>query len=133
MNSNFDRAEHLKQVHNNRKALTHEKVDKAIQKLIKKKHLINFNTVSEESGVSKKTLYENEDIKERIEALRRQQSHVPKPSDIKQEMDEKNKDAIIASLKRKMKKIQEENTKLREQIKAIYAKIYDKELNQEKF
>ena len=67
--------------------------------------LINFNTVSEESGVSKKILYENEDIKERIEALRRQQSHVPKPSDIKQEIDDKNKYVLIASLKRKIKKL----------------------------
>jgi len=48
------------------------------------------------------------------------------PKQIKQEMDENNKDAIIASLKRKMKKLEEENNKLREQLKFSYAEVYQK-------
>ena len=75
--SNYNRTEHLKELHNKRKAITQEKVDKAIQRLIKAQKPINFNSVANESGVTKKTLYDNKYIRERIENLRRQQSQVP--------------------------------------------------------
>ena len=104
--------------------MTQEKVDKAIQRLIKAQKAINFNSVASESGVSKKTLYDNEDIRERIETLRHQQSQVPTPSQVKREMDDNNKDAIIASLKRKIKRLEEENKELKEQVKINYAEIY---------
>ena len=77
--SNYNRTEHLKELHSKRKAMTQEKVDKAIQRLIKAQKAINFNSVANESGVTKKTLYDNNDIRERIETLRYQQSQVPTP------------------------------------------------------
>ncbi len=39
-------------------------------------------------------------------------------------MDENNKDAIIVSLKRKIKKLDEENKELCEQLKFTYAEVY---------
>lgn len=39
-------------------------------------------------------------------------------------MNENSKDAIIASLKRKIKRLEEENKNLREQIKVNYAEVY---------
>ena len=45
------------------KRITKESVDKAIQRLIKVKKHINFNNVLSESGVTKKTLYDNKDIR----------------------------------------------------------------------
>ena len=60
--SNYNRTEHLKELHNKRKAITQEKVDKAIQRLIKAQKPINFNSVANESGVTKKTLYDNKYI-----------------------------------------------------------------------
>lgn len=122
--SDYNRTEHLKELHNKRKAITQEKVDKAIQRLIKAQKSINFNSVASESRVSKKTLYDNKDIRERIETLRYQQSQVPTPSQVKREMNDNNKDAIIASLKRKIKRLEEENKELREQLKVNYADIY---------
>ena len=116
--SNYNRTEHLKELHNKRKAITQEKVDKAIQRLIKAQKPINFNSVANESGVTKKTLYDNKYIRERIENLRRQQSQV------KREMNDNNKDAIIASLKRKIKRLEEEKKELKEQLKVNYADIY---------
>ena len=124
--SNYNRTEHLKELHSKRKAMTQEKVDKAIQRLVKAQKAINFNSVANESGVTKKTLYDNKDIRERIETLRNQQLQVPTPSQVKREMDDNNKDAIIASLKRTIKKLEEENKKLKEQIKVNYADIYNK-------
>ena len=122
----FDRKEQLKQLHKERKAITQQKVDDAIRRLIKSQKAINFNSVSNESGITKKTLYDNKDIRERIETLRNQQLQVPTPSQVKREMDDNNKDAIIASLKRTIKKLEEENKKLKEQIKVNYADIYNK-------
>ncbi|WP_207652845.1 hypothetical protein [Anaeromicrobium sediminis] len=56
--------------------------------------------------------------------LTHQQSQVPTPSQVKREMDENNKDALIASLKRRIKKLEEENKGLREQLKINYADIF---------
>lgn len=124
--SEYNRTEQLKELHSKRKAITQEKVDKAIQRLIKAQKPINFNSVANESGVTKKTLYDNKNIRERIEILRYQQSQVPTPSQVKREMDNNNKDAIIASLKRKIKRLEEENKELKEQLKINYGEIYNK-------
>lgn len=124
--SKYDRKEHLKQVHEARRANTLNKVDEAIKCLIKAKERINFNSVAIEAGVSKATLYNNADIRERIEALRQQQSQAPTPKQVKREMNESNKDALIESLKRKVKKLEDENKQLRDQLKVAYAEVYKK-------
>ncbi|MED3033999.1 transposase [Bacillus thuringiensis] len=120
----YDRKEHLKKIHASRKASTYQKVDKGIKKLIRANERINFNSVSKEAGVSKATLYKTEELRDRIEMLRQQQLQVPTPKQVKREMSDNNKDAIIASLKRRMKKLEDENKKLREQLKVSYADIY---------
>lgn len=87
-------------------------MDESIRRLVRAKEGINFNSVATDAGVSKATLFNSPEIGVRIESLRQQQAQVPTPKQIKREMDENNKDAIIASLKRKMKKLEEENKKL---------------------
>lgn len=77
--ANYDRTAHLKRIHAQRKANTLEKVDQAIKRLLRANKSINFNSVSEESGVSKASLYNHSDIRERIESFRRQQSQAPTP------------------------------------------------------
>ena len=57
-----------------------------------------------ENGVTKATLYNNIQIKERIEFLRLQEPKVPTRAQVKREMDDNNKDAIIESLRRRIKK-----------------------------
>ena len=123
--SGYNRTEHLKELHDKRKALTQERVDSAIRRLIKTQKSINFNSVANESGITKTTLYNNKDIKERIETLRHQQAQVPTPSQVKREMNDNNKDAIISSLKRKIKRLEEENKELKEQVKINYAELYE--------
>ena len=49
---------------------TIDKVNKAIDKLKRKNKPINFETVSKEAGVSRATLYNNAQVKERILSLR---------------------------------------------------------------
>lgn len=87
---------------------------------------INFNSVSSEADVSKATLYNNKDFRSRIETLRNQQSQVPSAKQVKRAMNENNKDALIASLKRKNQKLEEKNKQLREQLKVSYAEVYKK-------
>jgi hypothetical protein len=122
--ANYDRKEHLKAIHASRKATTSQKVDKAIQRLVRANDPINFNSVASEAGVAKATLYNNRELRERIESLRQQQAEAPTPKQIKREMNENNKDAIIDSLKRRIKKLEEENKELRGQLKVVYADVY---------
>lgn len=124
--ANYDRKEHLKAIHASRKAATYQKVDKAIQRLVRANENINFNSVANEAGVAKATLYNNHELRDRIESLRQKQAQDPTPKQVKREIDGHNKDAIIASLKRKIKKLDEENKELREQLKFAYAEVYKK-------
>lgn len=48
------------------------------------------------------------------------------PKQVKREMNDNNKDAIIASLKRKIKKLEEEKEELREPLKVVYSEAYKK-------
>lgn len=121
---NYDLKEHLDNLHKKRRSRTNEKVDAAIAELIKKNEKVNFNSVSEVSGVTKATLYRNAEIRERIETLRFQQSKVLKPSQIKRQMNDENKDAIIASLKRRITKLERENERLKEQVKINYGEMF---------
>lgn len=54
-----------------------ERVDKAIQQLLKEKGKITFNSVAEIANVSKKYLYDNHF--DRIDTLRKQQEGLPSP------------------------------------------------------
>ena len=124
---NFNRKEHLQRVHENRKATTAKKVDYAINTLITQRKKVNFNNVSKEAGVSKATLYSNTIYRSRIETLRN--------ASIQQEKFDKktatnystSKDALIESLKRKNRKLEIENYKLRNDLKVAYGQIYQKD------
>ncbi|HHT7240210.1 MULTISPECIES: DUF6262 family protein [Bacillus] len=123
---NYDRRKQLKAIHASRKALTYRKVDEAIQRLLRANENINFNSVAGEAGVAKATLYNNCELRERIETLRQQQAQSPTAKQLKREMNDSNKDAIIESLKRRIKKLEGENKQLREQLKIAYAEVYRK-------
>jgi hypothetical protein len=120
----YDRKEQLREVHESRKASTLQKVNEAIQRLLRASENINFNSVAWEAGVSKATLYNHKELRDRIEGLRKQQSHAPTSKQVKREMDDNNKDAIIASQQRRIKKLEIENKQLREQLKVAYADVY---------
>jgi hypothetical protein len=109
-----------------KKQKTFEKVDTTIKEMIKQHKRINFNSVAEESGVSKSFLYKYSEIRFRIEALRKQEEGLETPKQTKREMSEKSKDVIIASLRKRNKNLEEENKKLKEQLKVEWAAIYKK-------
>lgn len=82
--------------------------------------------MASEAGVAKATLYNNLVLRERIETLRQQQVTVPTKKQIQRKMNDNNKDALIDSLKRKIKRLEQENKDLRGQLKVAYADIYKK-------
>ncbi|WP_243521811.1 DUF6262 family protein [Bacillus pseudomycoides] len=122
--ASYDRIEQLKAIHASRKAVTSQKVDEAIQRLVRANQNINFNSVANEAGIAKATLYNNQNFRERIESLRQQQAQTSTKKQIKHETSDRNKDVIIESLKRRIKKVEEENKELREQLKFAYADVY---------
>ncbi|KXY71184.1 DUF6262 family protein [Bacillus sp. FSL W7-1294] len=122
--NNYNRKEQLKAIHASRKAVTTQKVDEAIKRLVRANQNINFNSVASEAGVAKATLYNNKQFRTRIETLRQQQSQAPTSKQTKREMSDSNKDIIIESLKRRIKKIEAENQQLRNQLKIAYADVY---------
>ncbi|MHC5935481.1 DUF6262 family protein [Nostoc sp.] len=99
-----------------------EKVEQGIQKLIKERQVINFNTVAKASGLSKAWLYKEPEIKARIEHLRENNSQT-KEIPAKQRSSDASKDAIIKTLKERIKRVEAENRGLRDQHEAIYGRI----------
>jgi len=104
---------------------TLQKVQKAIQKLIKLQKRINFNTVSIEAGVTKSYLYNNPEIRSQIETLREQQKALPKPEQRKKNMTNSSKDIIIAAKNKKIMVLEAENKQLKEELKKLRGKLYE--------
>lgn len=103
-----------------------QKVDKAIQHLIKTKAKINFNQVAMESGVSKAFLYNNQEIRNRIEGIRKQQEGLNTPKVIKRSMTDASKDSLIAAKNNRIKKLEEENKRLKDELLILRGMVYDK-------
>ena len=85
---------------------------------------INFNSVSNLSGVSKTFLYNNVEIKKRIEELRDKKIERVIKQRLKYDKTDKSKDIIIMAKDKKIKELQNENRKLKEQLEASRGKLY---------
>lgn len=106
--------------------ITLEKVDKAIRELSLNGEKINFNSVATSSGVSKTFLYNNKEIKERIEDLRQKQVSREMNQRAKYDKTSKSKDIIIMAKDKKIKELEEENKKLKEQLEVLRGRLYEK-------
>ena len=114
----------LKEYAQNKTKITLQKVDKAIRELSLGEQKINFNSVSNLSGVSKTFLYNNAEIKQRIEELRDKQTEQVIKQRLKYDKTDKIKDIIIMAKDKKIKELQEENRKLKEQLEVLRGKLY---------
>jgi hypothetical protein len=103
---------------------TEKKVFSTIKSMIKNKKVINYNTVSQESLVSKSFLYKNEGIRKKIDMLRNEQVNLKKVVNHKPNTSDKSKDVIIESLKFKIEGLEKENKELREALAAKYSEFY---------
>lgn len=121
-----DNTKGLKEYAKQRSQIALEKVDKAIRELSLTEQKINFNSVSQLSGVSKTFLYNNEEVKKRIEELRDKQVSKTINQRAKYDKTSKSKDIIIMAKDKKIKELQEENKKLKEQLEVLRGKLYEK-------
>jgi len=121
-----DHTKGLKEYAKNKSKITLEKVDKAIRELSLTEQKINFNSVSQLGGISKTFLYNNEDIKKRIEELRDKQTSRTMNQRAKYDKTTKSKDIIIMAKDKKIKELEEKNKKLKEQLELLRGKLYEK-------
>ena len=121
-----DNTKGLKEYAKQRSQMALEKVDKAIRELSLTEQKINFNSVAQLSGVSKTFLYNNQEIKKRIEELRDKQVSKTINQRAKFDKTSKSKDIIIMAKDKKIKELEEENKKLKEQLEVLRGKLYEK-------
>ncbi|SHJ63048.1 hypothetical protein SAMN02745944_06262, partial [Clostridium magnum DSM 2767] len=70
--------------------------------------------------------YNNEEVKNRIEELRQQQVSMEMNQRAKYDKTAKSKDIIIMAKDKKIKELEEENKKLKEQLEILRGKLYEK-------
>lgn len=116
----------IKEYARKKKELTEKKVKDTIYRLIREKHPINFNIIAKEAGVSKAYLYKNQEIRKLIEELRVKQEGLKKSKQMKVNMTESNKDAIIAIKNKRIKELEEENKRLKEELERLRGILYEK-------
>ena len=93
---------------------TIDKVNKAIDKLKRKRKPINLETVCKEAGVSRATLYNNPQLKERILSLRAISKASPLDDVVAVKL--QLKDDKFSALREQIKKLEDEKKKLIEQL-----------------
>ncbi len=111
-----------------RKEEKRKRVEEVITRLLREHQAVNFNTVAKAAGVSKAYLYTQPLFRDRIEALRQQtreqmvRDRVARPTG----KTDAGKDLVILAKERRIKELEEENRKLKQQLKAALGKAYDR-------
>ncbi len=98
------------------------KTEEAIKKLLKEKKPINFESVAQTAGVTRAWLYNQPELRSRIEALRSQQAQKKElPVEIK--ASDASKTALIAELRRQNKELRAKNQKLKRELELAYGQV----------
>lgn len=100
------------------------RVNETLKKMTGEKQVITFSKVAKQAQVSRAWLYKNDKIKNQIEAIREEQGKKT-PVDLIAK-DQADQITIVENLKQRIKKLQQENSRLREQIEVIYGKMLEK-------
>ena len=109
----------------------HKRVHQAIDRLLREQQVVNFNTVAKAAKVTKSYLYAHDGVRERIEALRAQQSQERSERQwaerkLHQNKTDNTKDVLLAAKDRRIKTLEAENRKLKEDLKVAYGKLYER-------
>ena len=116
----------LEEYYKKKTVIALKKVNSTIKELQEHNKKINFNVVAKTSGVAKTFLYENTEIRTKIENLRNQQVNKEINQRAKFDKTSKSKDIIIASKDRKIKKLENENKSLKEEINSLRCLLYNR-------
>jgi len=104
------------------------RAEEAIIQVYQEGGTITFPRVAQAAGVSVAWLYQHREIKQRIQNLRQQQQHEHREL-TQHEVSQKDgvetsKNAIIATLKQRIKELTDENRTLRKQLEVTYGQIH---------
>lgn len=107
---------------------TAHRAEAAIARLLKEQRPVNFKIVAETAGISTAWLYGNETLKQRIMHLRAQQvPAVQVKIPPREQASLASKDAMIAALRQRIKKLEEENRTLKQQVEVANGLLYQQE------
>jgi hypothetical protein len=111
-----------------RKEYKRKGVEDAIAVLLREQKPVNFNTVAKTAQVSKAYLYGQQDLRERIEALRQQtmEQMVRERAMYSPGKTDASRDLVILAKDRRIQELEAENQKLQLQLKVALAKAYDR-------
>jgi len=108
---------------------THQRVDQAIDQLLREEGVINFNTVSKAASVTKSYLYAHPELRDRVETLRQQQQQTrlqhQQVQQFQQSRTDKSKDVLLVAKDRRIKALENEIQKLKTELKTAYGKLYE--------
>src|SRR5260370_41388781 len=104
---------------------TARRAEEAIAHLLKEQRPVNFKTVAETAGISTAWLYGNKVLKQRIMHLRVQQvPAVQVKIPPREQASSASKDAMIVALRLRIKKLEEENRILKQQVEVANGLLY---------
>lgn len=104
---------------------TARRAEAAIAHLLKEQRPVNFKTVAQTAGISTAWLYGNEALKQRIMHLRGQ--HIPAVQvkiPPREQASSASKDAMITALRQRIKRLEEENRMLKQQVEVANGLLY---------
>lgn len=108
----------------------HERVEKALKRMIKQNQKINFQSVANSANVSTAYLYKYPEIKHCIITLRDQQKNQSRPKQVPVASDN-SKAAIIYNLREETKRLRGEIAELRQANVALTGRLYQVQSSQD--
>ncbi len=108
-----------------RKDNAREKAVSAIRQLQLAKKPVNFSTVHKQSGVSKSFLYDDEETRKMIEAIRLQEVDKEINRRTRYEKTSQSKDVIIEAKDKRIAKLEAEVRKLKAEIEILRGLLYE--------
>lgn len=121
----LERSVRLKTSWEGRTADAKEKARSAIRILLASNEEVTFTAVHKQSGVSKNFLYKNQELRSEIEQYREYNEGVQKSKLEKRKKTEKSRDTVIEAKDRRIKKLEEENRRLKLEIDVLRGQLYD--------
>lgn len=107
-----------------RKEEKQKAVEAAIDRLLRERQPINFNSIATKAGVTKAYLYSQPALRERIEALR-QQAVGKKPGLPPKGKTDASKEVLLLAKDRRIKDLEAENRRLKEELRIARGKLYE--------
>jgi hypothetical protein len=109
-----------------------QRANEAIRLLLQQKRPINFKTVAEAAGVSTPYLYQNQAIRERIVHLRGQTVPQTGIKPKRGRASDASRDAVIETLRLRLKALEADNRELRKQIEVAYGLVHQAQVSKSK-